>query len=49
MRGYGTIEELAERFGFIIVAQDRWNTQPMYNRECTVMLENGVYTFMQYD
>lgn len=48
VRGEGTIDELSERFGFIIISDNHWDMRPMYNRPCTIMLDNGVYSFSSY-
>ena len=43
-----TIENLSNRFGFIIVADDHWDLRPMYDRACEVDITNGIETFIRY-
>jgi hypothetical protein len=44
----GTIEELSNRFGFIIVEDDHWDLRPMFGRACQIDVTNGNYTFLGY-
>jgi hypothetical protein len=49
IRTQGTIEQLSNIFGFIIVNEHHWDLTPMRNRECEITEhQNGTYTFSRY-
>lgn len=43
-----TIERLSEKHGFTIISKSEWDLTPMFKKECTLFLENGIYTIGNY-
>lgn len=46
---HDTIENLSAKYAFEIVSHNEWDLTRMIKRNCTIILENGLYRFLNYN